>query len=164
MLKVPEPRWKREMDQYVGAQIRNSLISLVPSELAITPAERERLANSEIYKKLTGVFWEAIDQDDVLSKLKEHFYSNGIVYSTAIDVFLLFLPFGFCYVIEWLIVSDTVLLYPAGFLIFVALISRWIAIPRARRRHLELSAEQLDLLKRRKGDFVGERFRQIVMG
>ncbi len=150
------------MGQYVGVQIRNSLIGLVPQELAITADERERLANSEIYKQLTGVFWEAVDQDELLSKLKEHFYSNGIIYSTAIDVFLLFMAFGFCYVTGWLVLNDIALLYPAGFLIFVALIAKWIAIPRARRRHLELSAEQLDLLKRRKGDFVAERFRQIV--
>ena len=44
----------------------------------------------------------------------------------------------------------------------LALAARWFGIPVARRHHLVLSAEQLDLLEREKGDFVADRFRQIV--
>jgi pimeloyl-ACP methyl ester carboxylesterase len=164
LLKFREPRWKLEMDNYVGAQIRERLIALVPEDLNITPAEREQLASSEIYRELTGVFWEAVDQNAVLRAHKEHFYSNGIEYSTAIDIFLLCLFFCMCYAIAWLVIRDTFLLYTAGCLISIALIARWIAIPKARRRHLSLSAEQLELLKREMGVFVADRFRQIVLG
>jgi Alpha/beta hydrolase family len=164
VLKLRDPRWKREMAEYVGAQIRNSLITLIPQDLQLSTTEREQLANSEIYKELTGVFWEAIDQSDVLRAQKEHFYSNGIEYSTAIDVFHLARFFGLCYLTASIIFGEVSLFLVGAFLASVAMIARWFAIPRARRHHLALSAEQLDLLRREKGDFVADRFRQIVAG
>ena len=164
LLKVRDPYWNREMDQYVRAQIRESLVTLIPSDINVTPEERKQLANSEIYKELTGVFWEAVDQSEVLRAQKQHFYSNGLEYSTAIDVFLLFRFFAFCYAFASIATRDFSLFLVSFVLIAIALIARWFAIPRARRQHLQLSAEQLDLLKREKGDFVADRFRQIVLG
>jgi pimeloyl-ACP methyl ester carboxylesterase len=164
ILKLREPYWNREMDQYVRAQIKDSLITLIPSDINTTSEEREQLVNSEIYKELTGVFWEAVDQSDVLRAHKQHFYSNGLEYSTAIDVFILLRFFAFSYAIGSVIARDISLFLVSLFLISLALIARWFAIPRARHHHLQLSAEQLDLLKREKGDFVADRFRQIVLG
>jgi pimeloyl-ACP methyl ester carboxylesterase len=164
ILKVRDPYWNREMDQYVRAQIRDSLITLIPGDINITSEEREQLANSEIYKELTGIFWEAVDQSDVLRAQKEHFYSNGLEYSTAIDVLILLRFFAICYAIVSVTTKDISFFLVSVSLMSIALIVKWLAIPRARHHHLQLSAEQLDLLKREKGDFVADRFRQIVLG
>ncbi|HEX4168193.1 MAG TPA: hypothetical protein VHZ55_22220 [Bryobacteraceae bacterium] len=163
-LKLREPMWKREKQTYVGTQIRNSLMTLIPNDLEITPGEREQLAKSEIYKKLTGVFWQAVDESDLLRAHKEHFYSNGIEYTTTIDAFLMCGFFGFCYAIASLMLSDVVLACVAAVLIAIALVCKFVGIPRARRHHLDLSNEQLELLRRERGDFVVGRFRDIVLG
>ena len=78
ILKLREPRWKGETEKYVGAQIKKFLVKLIPGDLNITSTEREQLVNSAIYKKLNGVFWEAVDQSDLLRAQKEQFYSNGL--------------------------------------------------------------------------------------
>lgn len=163
LLKVREPRWNREMEEYVRTQIRQSLIKLIPADLNITAAEREQLANAEIYKELSGVFWDTINQTDLLRAQKEHFYSNGLEYSTAIDVFLLLRFFGVCYLGASLALGDPALFFLGAVLISVALVTRWFGIPRARRRHLALSVEQLDLLTRERGSDVSSRFREIIL-
>ena len=163
-LKLRETSWKRENREYVGRQIQNSLVELIPQDLDITPAEREELADTEIYKELTGVFWEAIDQSDVLRAHKEHFYSNGLEYSSAIDVDLLFRFFGLCYLAASLTIGGLSLFVIGVLLVLVAMIARWLAIPRIRQEHLRLSTEQLNLLRREKLEFIEDRFRQIVLG
>ena len=109
------------------------------------------------------MFWEAVDQNPALRAHKEHFYSNGIEYSTEIDVFLLCRAFGICYLVAGLAFNHIFLLSTGGILILIALISRYVAIPRARQHHLDLSDEQLGLLKREMVGFVVDRFRQIVV-
>lgn len=163
-LKVRDPMWKREKETYVGTQIRDSLMALIPNDLEVTPMERDQLAKSQIYRELTGVFWEAVEQSDLLRAHKEHFYSNGIEYTTTIDAFLMCAFFGFCYAVASLILHDVVLAYVAAVLIVIALVCKFVGIPRARRRHLELSTEQLELLRRERGNFVVGRFREIVLG
>ena len=96
-LKMREPRWNREQEEHVRSQIRGSLITLIPEDLSVTAEEQQQLARAEIYKDLNGVFWQTINQDELLRAQKEHFYSNGLEYSTAIDVFLLLRFFGICY-------------------------------------------------------------------
>jgi len=162
-LKLREPRWNREQEEHVRAQIRSSLITLIPKDLNVTPEEKKQLESAEIYKTLSGVFWDTINQDELLRAQKEQFYSNGLEYSTAIDVFLLLRFFGVCYLGVSLLLGDSVLFVWGAALVVVALAARWFVVPRARRRHLELSVEQLDLLKRQKGDYVSERFREIVV-
>jgi hypothetical protein len=164
ILDLRERRWSREMAEHVGAQIKRELIALVPDDLHVTPGEREELMGSEIYKKLTGVFWGALDQSEVMKAQKEHFYSNGLEYSTAIDVFLLLRFFGLCYVVVSVVLRDFPLFCVGGLLTLMALLTRWFGVPRARRRHLALSSEQLDWLRREKGQLVRDRFREIVLG
>jgi hypothetical protein len=43
------------------------------------------------------------------------------------------------------------------------LLSRLLVLPSCRKWHLELSSEQLDLLKRKKKDFIRDRFREIIV-
>jgi hypothetical protein len=154
-------RWKAEIDAHVGRQIRDGILSLVPKDLAVSAAERHEL-QGQVFKELTGVFWEAIDASDVLRSHKEHFYSNGIVYSTSIDVYLICGFAGFIYAGISLLGREVRFAYVAAILIVLALASRALITPRRRAIHMELSREQLDLLVREKGDFVANRFREIV--
>lgn len=163
-LKLREPMWRREKETYVAAHIRSSLLALIPNELQVTPKEREQLAKSEIYGELTGVFWEAVEQSDLLRAHKEHFYSNGIEYTTTIDAFLMCGFFGFCYAVSALVLNDVVLAYVGAVLVTISLVCKFVGIPSARRRHLDLSGEQLELLRRQRADFVAGRFREIVLG
>jgi pimeloyl-ACP methyl ester carboxylesterase len=163
VLKMREPRWNREMEEFVRAQIRRSLITLIPSDLNITDVEREQLSRTEIYKKLSGVFWDTINETDVLRMQKEQFYSNGLEYSTEIDVFLLSRFFGIFHLCLSVVLGDPALFFLGAALIAIGLVTRWFAIPRARQQHLVLSAEQLALLKKEKGEYVSGRFRDIVL-
>lgn len=156
--KVP---WKREIDAHVGNQIRKGLLDMVPRDLEVTEDEKHGL-QGEIFKDLTGVFWEAIDRSDVLRSHKEHFYSNGIVYSTSIDVFLICSFVGFVYALASLAARNASLAYVAASLVAIGLFSRAFVTPRARADHLKLSTEQLELVGREQGDFVSGRFRKII--
>ncbi|HEY5175582.1 MAG TPA: hypothetical protein VII95_08470, partial [Terriglobales bacterium] len=129
-------RWKQEMNAYVGQQIRTRLLDMIPREIDVTDAERVQLANSEVYKELTGVFWEAVGRNEALKSHKEHFYSNGIIYSTSIDVFLICGFAGFCYALGAVVLSDASQAYAAAALILISVVSRAFAIPRARQYHM----------------------------
>lgn len=162
-LGLRRSRWHNEKDTYVGAQIRTALLELIPKDLEVTETEKQDLAQREIYKDLTGVFWEAVDRSPVLLSHKEHFYSNGIVYTTSIDVFLICAFMGFVYAVAYDLTADASLRYPSAALIGIAVICRRFVTPRCRKRHLELSGEQLDLLRRDQLEFVSTRFREIIM-
>jgi len=102
----------------------------------------------------------------MLRKFQQYVESgpNGILYTTCIDVFLIFTPVGFCYLIAFLATQRVVLGFVGVAFLALALISKTIAIPHVRRTHLELSNEQLDLLSRKEREFVSDSFRQIISG
>jgi hypothetical protein len=154
-------RWKAEKEAYVGKQIREKLLAMIPADLAVTRDEARAL-EGEVFKELSGVFWEAIEGSEILKSQKEHFYSNGIVYSTSIDVFVICSFSGFVYAVIAVISKNVVFAYVAFGLVALALISKWFVTPVKRARHLALSQEQLELLERERGDFVSTRFREIV--
>jgi pimeloyl-ACP methyl ester carboxylesterase len=164
ILDLRGPIWHREKNRYVNTQIRDNLITLIPDDIHVTAEERQQLANSQILGDLGGIFWNTIDQNVVLRSHKEHFYSNGFAYTTAFDGFLLCTVFGVCYAAASLVLSDAILMITGAALILVGVICRWLAVPARRRRHLDLSLEQLNLLRQERGDFIADRFRQIVLG
>jgi hypothetical protein len=162
-LKLREPRWKRETDAYVGHQIKVGVLSLVPADLAVTATEMSQLAASEVFNQLAGVFWEAVNRNEQLNSHKEHFYSNGVIYTTAMDVFLICGFFGFCYSLVGFILQNVNAAYIALGLIIISIMSRALVIPQTRRDHMALSKEQLALLRREEGDSISERFRDIIL-
>jgi hypothetical protein len=152
-----------EMDRHIDNKIRDSLLDLIPAELGVTLAERE-LLRKEVHKKLTGVFWEAVDKNDTLRAHKDHFFSNGIVYSTSFDVYILGTFFSFCYAIYFVFTSRVEWAYVSGLCLVLAVLSRVVVTTNSRKRHLALSDEQLSLLRREQLDFVHARFRDIING
>jgi hypothetical protein len=160
-LDLRRPYWKREVEAHVGKQIREALLDMIPKDLAVTEGERQNL-KGEVFRELTGVFWEAIDGSEALKSHKEHFYSNGIVYSTSLDVYLICSFAGLIYAVMSLVSANVSLAYVSAALIIVALVSRVWITPRRRAIHMALSREQLDFLRREQSDFVCDRFREIV--
>jgi hypothetical protein len=156
--------WKKEINEHVGEQIRQTLLDMVPDDLAVTEGEKQELLQREIFKELTGVFWEAVDRSEKLRSHKEHFYSNGIVYSTSIDVYLICGLAGLVYAVACVVTRKPALGYVGASSIAIALASSIFVTPRKRERHLALSAEQLELLRRDESDFVSNRFREIIVG
>ena len=161
-MKLRNTEWFRELDRHVGALIRAELIALIPDALEITQQEKERLRKKEIWKKLTGVFWEAIDSDPELVRQKEHFYANGVFYTTAVDLYIILPITSIVYSCLCLYNQDLLFLIYSGICLAVGILSRVLILPSCRRRHLELSHEQLSLLRRRKAGFISDRFREIV--
>lgn len=153
--------WDWEKESYVLEQIRDRVIALVPADLAVSDAERDRL-RAEIINELTGVFWAAVERDERLKEHKELFYSNGIMYSGSIDVYLIFGFSGIVYFVAALILDDSGLAYGALVLIAVALASIGLVTPRRRARHLKLSTQQLDEVQREQRGYVEQRFREII--
>ena len=163
-MKMRNRFWIPELEKYVGLQIKTELIKLAPDDLQIKDEERKELVEKEIWKKLTGVFWEAIDSDPTLCAQKEHFYVNGVLYTTSIDMFLI-LPFiSVINVVAFnFFRANPLFLYSAIMCLVITLISRYLALPSCRKRHLELSNEQLDFLRRKKKKFISNRFREIIL-
>jgi hypothetical protein len=156
--------WDDEMEIYIRPQIRKAILDLVPADLAITETEKRRLSEKEIYKKLTGVFWETVDENPQLKDQKQHFYSNGIGYSTSCDVSII------CYVFAIFFYGGAVLAtrriefwYAAALLLAVAILSAELVTPRYRARHLNLSKEQLELIRRAHSASVAKKFRAIIL-
>ena len=87
--KVRRSLWIEEMENYIGQQIRDKIVEMIPSGLAVTPQEITFLRETKIIHRLNGIFWEAIDRDPLLSAHKEAFYDNGKYYSTAFDLFII---------------------------------------------------------------------------
>lgn len=162
-MKLRNTCWFRELNAHVTDQIRTELIKLVPSDLEVTQKEEAKLREKEIWKKLTGVFWEAVDSDTELIRHKEHFYANGILYTTAIDLYIILTLVSMIYLALYWYLRDSLFFVAVLVCVVVALLSRFLVLPRCRKRHLELSSEQLDLLKRKKKDFIRDRFREIVV-
>lgn len=155
--------WKAELRKQMGPQIQEALLNLLPPDLEVTPEERAILARQDVYKSLTGVFWEAVDSDDALKAHKEHFYANGAIYTTAIDVYILGACASVCYEVAYVVTGRTPMMVIAAILLAFALLSRYSVVVKCRKRHLQLSAEQLDLLRRNQKDFVQKRFRELVL-
>jgi len=162
-IKLRNTHWFRELNAHVTEQIRTELIKLVPSDLEVTQEEKVELREKEIWKKLTGVFWEAVDSDTDLIQHKEHFYANGVFYTTAIDLYIVLTWVSMMYLGLYWYFQDSHFFVGALVCLVVALLSRFLVLPSCRRLHLELSSEQLDLLKRKKNDFIRDRFREIVV-
>jgi len=161
-MKLRNYCWYPELERYVGKQIRTELIKLAPGDLGITDAEKERLWEKEIWRKLTGVFWEAIDSDPELRQQKEHFYANGVFYTSAFDLYLLLPVMSLLYCGVGIFLDHVWFLVLAAVYVALALVGRYLIVPRTRKHHMELSSEQLDMLRRRKGKFVSNRFREII--
>jgi hypothetical protein len=161
-MKLRKYCWYRELNKYVGAQIKDELIKLVPADLKCSDEEKLKLKEKEIWQKLYGVFWEAIDSEPNLVKNKEHFYANGALYTTSIDVYIILLFFGLIYILLYFIIANALLLLFGVLCLIVALLSKCLALPSCRRHHLELSSEQLNYLRRNKKDFIANKFRQII--
>jgi len=155
--------WKREIRTHVGPQIRTALLALLPVDLEVSDDERTVLSRDDVFKDLTGVFWEAVDRDPMLVAQKPYFYSNGFVYSTAIDVYVLMGVSGLAFLAAFLVFGRSLLAVMGGAYLAIAVVSKWLVVPRARARHLALSREQLDLLSRNQREFVQQRFREIVI-
>jgi hypothetical protein len=153
--------WRSEIDEHVGKQIRAFILDMVPKDLEITEAEKQDLER-EIFKNLTGVFWEAVDRNDLLRSLKEHFYSNGVVYSTSIDVHLILGFVGVVYALGCFVTPQPALAFAAIVFLLLSIVSRVFVTPRTRARQLTLSAEQLELLRREEANFVTNRLRDMV--
>jgi hypothetical protein len=162
-MKLRNRHWFQELNAHVAEQIRTELMKLVPIDLALTREEERELREKEIWKRLTGVFWEAVDSDAELIRHKEHFYANGILYTTAIDLYIILTCASVVYLSLYWYLQNVCFLMGASGCLVVAVLSRLLALPSCRKRHLELSSEQLDLLKRKKKEFIRDRFRQIIV-
>jgi hypothetical protein len=154
--------WKSENEAWVGQQIRQEFLKMIPSDLNVTPEERKRLEDKEIHKTLGGVFWESIDGYPELAAQKEFFYQNGFLYTSAIDAALILPFFAVVYYVAFFIGYGRIHSFFASVCLLVAWVACYFVIPKCRRRHLALSSEQLDLIRRRRRDFVEQRFREII--
>jgi hypothetical protein len=155
--------WKRENAEWVGKQIRQEFLEMIPSDLSVTDAEEKRLSEREIHKELGGVFWEAIDGYPELAAQKQFFYKNGFLYTSAIDATLILPWFAIAYYVVFFCGYGRIHTFFATICLFVAWLACSVIVPICRRRHLALSSEQLDLIRRRRREFVENRFREIII-
>lgn len=154
--------WREEKNRWVGQQIRQEFLKMIPADLGVTPEERVRLDKEEIHNELTGMFWEAIDGYPELAAQKQFFYKNGFLYTSSIDAALILPLIAALYYGLFLLGFGRIHTFFATVCLLVAWVACVLAIPSCRRRHLRLSSEQLDLIRRRRREFVEGRFREII--
>jgi len=155
--------WTREIDNHVGQQIRNGILGMIPDDLSVTEDEKRSLSG-EVLKELTGIFWEVVDQSNLLVSEKGHFYSNGLVYSLSIDVFLIGCFTGLVYWVACIVTGTAGFAFAGGILILIGILSRAFVTPARRAKHLSLSKQQLDVIKRNESQRVADRIRELVLG
>ena len=61
------------------------------------------------------------------------------------------------------VTKELALYFTSIALVVFALVSRFLVTRKARKRHLELSSEQLDLLRMNQRQFVSARFRTLII-
>jgi hypothetical protein len=154
--------WTPEKKANVRRQITNEFLDMIPDDLDITASERGRLANAELGKELTGVFWEAIDGDPQLRECKQFFYKNGAFYTSVIDAALLLPAFALIYCIFWLTGLGRANIFIAVICLALTLVALLVAIPRCRSKHMLLSQEQLEEIRGSRLGFVQSRFRELI--
>lgn len=106
---------------------------------------------------LMNLFWKLIDNEKSLDKKSQGVMHNGLFVTSLLDGFIVLLltaPFGIWYAYWSASELDdfrfrTVLV--SGVLVFVALASRYLLLPQAQKKHLELSNEQLDYIEEHLG-------------
>jgi hypothetical protein len=154
--------WKEEMASHVGAKIKDRIIAYVPVDLAATPEEIKVLREEKIMRRMNGVFWEIIDQDDRLRINKDTFYENGKYYTTAFDLFIICGILGYVYLFGLYFENSIFYLLTAIGLIAISMIAWYWLIPKFRLRHLKLSEEQLEQLVRYHEQRMQAEFRSIL--
>jgi hypothetical protein len=161
LLDVRGKLWKAEQRDYVGEQIRRAILELAPKNLKLTIAE-EQLIRDRTMGRLGGIFWEAVETDDVLKSHKEHFYSNGFLYTVSFDTLIIGIIAGMVYSFAYYKTQYDWFEWAALFSMGAGLFALFVGIPQSRARHLELSREQLTMLRERQGKFVTEKVTAII--
>jgi hypothetical protein len=156
------PHWNAEQNAFVGRQIRVAFLEMLPSWLDVTQEEKKELYERRIWKRLSGVFWEALDGDADLAVQKEFFYSNGAYYSSIMDTYLILPFFGLAYMGAFFLGFGFVHLLFASGCVLVAWLAKYVILPIRRRHHLELSEEQLQSIRNRRLSFVQEKFTEMI--
>ena len=154
--------WDLELRTNAQERIRRAFLRLVPANLAVTSGEERRLLEKEVIKRVTGIFWEAIDRDPAIREQKPHFYANGLVYTASIDVYVIMHAAAIVYAGAWLWSGNAVFLVLVAAAIVLGAVSRIFVIPHRRKRHNTLVDEQLESIERLQLEFVQNRFREIV--
>ena len=162
-LEMRSNRWKAELATHVGVIIQDRLMQMLPEDLDVTESERRELRSREVIKTISGIFWETVDADEQLKAHKEFFYTNGAIYSTSIDAYILLPVIGFCYLMLCFVGYGMVHLAFSAVCISLALLARYKVLPVRRQIHVELVQEQMDLIARLHRQDVEDRFREIVV-
>lgn len=160
-LRIRNKVWRSELDANVGAQIEESILSLAPADLNMSKSE-ETFVRSNVRRRTTGIFWQAVDRDDRMRDKKSFFYENGQDYTTAVDLFLIagfYVPVSGVF---FLATQNTRFLWCVGVYAAIALFAVFVLLPAARREHIKLSREQLAEVKQFQVTFVSERIVQLV--
>jgi len=113
----------------VRLQIKAAIFRMIPSDSEVTSEEVKRLHQREIFRQLNGVFWNVIDNDPVMAARKEHFYDNGIRYSSAVDVWNIFPVASVAYSVASIVQEDWFFVWCSLFYLIGALICRYEFFP-----------------------------------
>lgn len=155
--------WDYELDKKIHPLIKRGILRLVPADLDMTDEELAEVSRRDILKKNTGIFWETVDGNPRLSELKQHHYANGHKYTAAIDAVLLCGLAAVLYLVYFLVSFRTAWLGVAVVYAIISFGAYQIALLRYRRRHQEITQEQVERLEQLCKAPVQDRLRAIVL-
>jgi len=152
--------WDFEQRDYVGEQIKGAMLDLVPKDLILSSDEVE-LIRQRTEGAVGGLFWSAIDSDAILKQQKEMFYEVGYAYSTCFDVLILGFFLGLANIVAFAF-TEYVPFVLGGIAGMIAAFFAFVFIPRYRKQMLQISREQLVMLRELKGEELSRKLREIL--
>jgi hypothetical protein len=126
----------------IGANIKRRLLVIGRTQ-PLTDARREELLSG---KELMDVFYALVDSQESLKVRAKMVYENGLLWSSVADCVVLGIMFAALYFPLWLILGYRPFLDGAIVATAVALLAAFVLHPRAEKRHIRLSDDQLDFI------------------
>jgi Flp pilus assembly protein TadB len=110
----------------------------------ITPQQEQALLSGNA---LMNTFYSLVDSQESLKEKAKLVRENGLAWSSIADIVVLGTLVACFYFPLWLLTNYSPFLYWAAIAVVLALLSAFVLHPRAERRHIALSNEQLDFIK-----------------
>ena len=127
----------------IGANIKHRLLAIGRTQ-PLADARREELLSG---KELMDVFYALVDSNETLKVRAKMVYENGLYWSSVPDCVVLGTMFAALYFPLWLMSDYRPFLDWAVVASAVALLAGFVLHPRAEKKHIHLSNDQLDFIE-----------------
>lgn len=139
--------------RYFLPQVHDNIFSTLLTGKAYTPAQEQKIRNP---KNLTLLFYSFIDNDASLTNKSKDVYGNGYVASTLCDLIVISAIFVLLFTVTG-VVTTAWYYYSVAALCMVVMAIASLLLFRVRRKHINLSNDQMHYIKQKYGNELNQR-------